>query len=853
MNLPHFLYKFVKWWFLDAPKRILVILKRILVLINNEASFVLNLKMLFVPLFGDYTWVGRMMGFIYRTVKIIVGLLVLIVVAIFGLLITAFWYLVPAICIYYIKVWALPLFGFVFVFWYLAFREVPDRRVSEVSEDSYVSCFRPAVKGFVRRFEKNDDKAIPSLLKHPDIEILLKRLELSGTDFVAELTRGVGNLQAGIIGKTAFGNAKKHDTRYVELEHLFFAVLTCHLESERFLAKYKLDSNDLDSAVLWIVDRREELSKLFFWQEDYDTPIIGGVNRAMTGRVTPALDAISSDLTDLAQKGSYRKMTGHVEKTEEVETILGSSSKINVLLIGPPGCGKTSIVKRIAQNVIKGTEDSALKFKRIVAIDTGSLIAGAKSAGDVSQRIKLIMEEVEGSKGIILFFDEIHNLVLASGDDDSAVFSLLEPYFSSGKFQIVGATQLENYRNHIEPNGSFSRLFRVVEVGETSQEETLEILERVTYDLEKEYGVTISFPAIRATIKLSNKLIHERVFPDKAIDILSRTALQVARTTKYVLAEDVAKTISSVTHIPVTSVSQDESEKLLNIEKELQKRVIGQDHAINKIGKAMKRGRVGIRSEGKPIASFLFVGTTGVGKTETAKALARQYFGSEKAMIRVDMSEYQQKDSMSRLIGAPDGSTKGILSEAVRHSPFSLILLDEIEKADAQVLLMFLQVLDDGRLTDSSGNVIDFTNTIIIATSNVGTREIQKISGEGGTFETIEKTAMTAVRDHYAPEFLNRFSGIVVYKPLSMESVRKICELMLNKVRSMAEGKGIKVTFKPYLVDELIKRGYDKEWGARPLARVIEDSVETHLAIKILNSEVHRGEELTLGTEVFEN
>ena len=482
------------------------------------------------------------------------------------------------------------------------------------------------------------------------------------------------------------------------------------------------------------------------------------------------------------------------------------------------------------------------------------MIAGTKTPGDLALRFKKIMDEAEKSGDIILFIDEIHNLVASSGDQNrelSSAFSILEPHLSSGRIQFIGATNIENYRKYIEPNGAFSRLFNIIEIPPATKEETLEVLKNFGRDLEKTYDITITMPALKKIIDLSDKLMHDRVFPDKGIDILNRTVVSVVKTTKYLTAEEAAREVSEMTHIPVTAISEDESEKLLNIENEMKQRVIGQDQAITQIGKALKRARVGIRNENKPISSFLFVGTTGVGKTETAKALARTYFGNEKTMIRVDMSEYQQLDSINRLIGIPDGRSKGILTEAVRSAPFALVLLDEIEKAHPNILLLFLQVLDDGRITDSTGRVIDFTNTIIIATSNVGTKAIQEISNRNGLFEEMQEVAMSEVREKFAPEFLNRFNGIIVFRPLNMDSLQKITLLQLGRIKKTAEEKGISVFFKPELINELISRGYNPQWGARPLARVIEDTVESYLAVKMISKEFKMGDRVSLGLEVF--
>jgi ATP-dependent Clp protease ATP-binding subunit ClpA len=341
--------------------------------------------------------------------------------------------------------------------------------------------------------------------------------------------------------------------------------------------------------------------------------------------------------------------------------------------------------------------------------------------------------------------------------------------------------------------------------------------------------------------------------PDKAILILDRAAAEVEATTKVVTTKVVEKVIAEMTHIPVETVTEDEAKRLLKIEDEMKEMVVGQDYAIKQVGSALKRARAGIRNENKPIASFLFVGTTGVGKTQTAKALANCYFGDAKNMIRLDMSEYQQLDSIDRLIGSPDGTTKGVLTENVRSRPFALLLLDEIEKAHPNILLTFLQVLDEGRLTDSSGLVIDFTNTIIIATSNAGTRVIQQAFAEHKTEDETKELAMIEVRSKFAPEFLNRFNGIIVFNPLSKDDVLKIARLLLKGVQKNADERGVKLTFTEDLISKITDKGYNPEWGARPMSRVIEDTVESYVAERLLSGELKQGDEKEIGVEVFEN
>ncbi|HSX39698.1 MAG TPA: ATP-dependent Clp protease ATP-binding subunit [Candidatus Saccharimonadales bacterium] len=841
--LPAKLLLFCRWWLIDAPKRLFRIAQTVIALVNNEFSFTLNLKLMFTPLFGDYSFIGRSIGFLFRIIQVVVGLAALTVFTVISFLIPVAWWVLPIVLILYLKIYTLIVLIVVAAGWFYTQRNTPHKRVTAIKDNNYIDTLTPEAKKLL-----NNPK---SFLQFQHVLFVLKKAELLDKAFMEELqTANVA--PTPLILKTAYDYAISQQTRYIEVEQIFLAMVRNFSGSESLLAKYGSSAKLLEQSVKWIVEKREELAKVYFWQEDYPKPIMGGIGRGMTGRITPALNAVSEDFTKEVRKGIINKIIGRKEEIKKIAEIL-SGSKVNVLIIGEPGSGKTSIVKGIAYDIMQGTEFKSLQFKRIVSLRVGDLLAGTKTSGDIAEKLSRVMNEVETSGDIILFIDEIHNLVAGEEDknvDVSNIFSVLEPHLSSGRVQFLGATNIQNYRKYIEPNGSFSRLFQLVEIPQASKTDTVEILKNTALNMEKQYGITISFPALQKVVDLSDKLIHERVLPDKAIDILNRAATAVSSSTKFLTAEDIAKEISTTTHIPVAAISQDESQKLLTIETEMKKHVIGQDEAINQIGSALKRARVGIRNQNKPIASFLFVGTTGVGKTETAKTLAETYFGDPKTMIRLDMSEYQQIDSLNRLLGSNDGSSKGILTEAVRTRPYTLILLDEIEKAHPNILLTFLQILDDGRLTDPTGLVIDFTNSIIIATSNVGTREIQGIS-ENNNFEEIKTSAMKEVRNHFAPEFLNRFNGIIVFRPLTLESVKKICDIMLNSVRQLADAKGVKLTFKPELIDELLKRGYSPEWGARPLARAIEDTVESYLAVKFLSNEIKAGETLELGNEVF--
>lgn len=839
---------FVRWFFIVFPKRIFVVALRVIQLLNHKLSFTINLKLIFTPFFNDYTKVGRIIGFFVRIFQIVFGFVLLILASVVLILIPVFWFIVPLIIFDYSKLGAVLYLVVVFIYKIMITKDVPLKRATQVNENNLTKAFRPKTKKLFDNLIE-EGKFTNEFLADKNVLTLLNKLELSQEKFFTKLLSS--SLDFSNLAKKSWEYAKSSDARYIETEHLFLAALTAIPKVDLMLTSFSTNFENCKMGMEWMVSSREKKAKINFWQEDYVVSKMGGIGKGMTGHITPFLNSVSEDFTKKAQLGEYENIVAHKEQINKVISLL-SSANTNVLLIGPPGCGKTSIVKGIAQRVLRGTSEKAIQFKRIVGLDSSSLLAGTKTSGDISEKIEKIMKEAKSSKDIILFFDEIHSLISgASGQDVSMIFSLLEPHLTNTDIQFIGATNIENYRKFIEPSGSFANLFEIIEIPPASDSDTLLILEEVSHDLEKKYGVVITYLALDEIIKLSKKLIHERVFPDKALDILNRTVAAVSQNTKYVTASEVKKVVSEITHIPVTNLSEDDSQKLLGLEEELKKSVIGQDLALNKISRALQRARMGIRDENRPIASFLFVGTTGVGKTETAKVLAQNYFNDKKSLIRIDMSEYQQQDSLSRLIGDPNGTTKGILTEAVRSRPYALILLDEIEKAYSNILLTFLQVLDDGRLTDSSGFTVDFSNTIIIATSNVGTRKIQEVIGRGGTDDEVSKVALDEVRQHYAPELLNRFDDIIVYKPLKTDTVKKIARLMLQKVAHAADKKGIKVSFSEDLISELAKKGFDNRWGARELNRVIKDTVETYLAQQMLKKELNQGDTIELDSKVL--
>ncbi|MEK7595115.1 MAG: ATP-dependent Clp protease ATP-binding subunit [Patescibacteria group bacterium] len=856
MDLPSHFSKVFLWVFVRVPKRIFVLLEHILFLSNNAFAFTLTLKLLFTPLFGDYTIVGRLIGFIFRIIKLAVGLVVmatLLTVSVFAL---PLWYAFPIYLLLTDVSYFILYNLFLFVSFTILKLRKPELKLSFVADSSHASkaCFFD--KGLLQKFDISKETFLKELLSNSKVTRLLTLLEVNKNEFLMDFSKRVLEIKAPSqdLLQKSFDFAKEKKNDYIELEHVFGSILKLMPQNDMFLAKFSLKTTNIEDAIYWVVSQRDHLRRIFFWQEDYVPPPIGGVNRGMTSRITPVLNSVSQDFTQMAARGYFDKVVGKEKAMKEAIDALSKGGGKNVLIVGEPGCGKTTMVRGLALKIIEGTEAKALKFKRLVSVEMGALISGARSPGEVSQKVEKIMEEAYGAGNVIMFIDEVHNLVASTGSENAelaSVFSFLEPHLSSGKIQFIGATSFPNYRRYIEPNGAFARLFQLVVLEEATPQETLEVLKVMARKFGKTYKVDISFLALEKTIELSKKLIKDRVLPDKAIDILERASVSVSKSSKYVNSQVITEIISEITKIPVTAVTVDETNKLLNIEVEIKKRVIGQDEAVFQIGDALRRGRLGIRDEKRPIASFLFVGSTGVGKTETAKALASTYFGSEEIMIRVDMSEYQKDDSIDKLIGTSDGYTTGLLTDKVRRYPYSLILLDEIEKASSRVLLVFLQVLDDGRLTDSQGRVIDFSNSIIIATSNAGTSKIQEIMQNRGSYESMKEEALKEVRQRFAPEFLNRFSGIITFKPLYPSDVMEITSILLERVIKTLDDKGVRIKFKQELIDKLAHDGFDPQWGARPLRRLIENTVESYLARKLLTNEIVQGDSIEIGLEVF--
>ena len=847
-------YKFFYWYLIKIPSKIFRIGRVLLATANNKMSFVYNIKLLFIPLFGIENLTGRVVSFFARIFMIFFGLVLMIFLLIAMTAMPIVWFLIPILIFYKLGlIITVVYFLILYVYWTLSNLNKPEKRISEISiEREQIKSFRPKTRCYLTKGNGNLNEILKNLLQDRDILFLLKKSELDSKEFIEKITNSPAIKTENLIGN-AFKNARSDSCRYVEKEHLFFSLIENIPNIKTVLSTFNSDIKIIKKTASWIVEEKEKASRIYLWQDSYVFRSPGGIGKGMLGRVTPTLDQNSIDITKEVNYGRVEKIVGREEEIKKISEIL-DGEKNDILIVGESGVGKTSIIRGIAYQIIAGTDYKTLKNKRIVSLDTGSLISSEGGITSVAEKLTSILKEVEGSGDIILFIDEIQNLVTGMGEKggyDSTLFSLMESYISRKRIRVIGAISISNFRKYIEPNDSISRLFHIININESSSEDTLEILKEISKRVEKEHDILITYPSLVSSIELSEKLIGDKVLPDKAIDLLQRTATSVKNSTRVLTSKNISKEISEMTNVPVTEIDQTEIDKLLNITDNMKKNIIGQDQAIEKIGIALQRARTGMRDEKKPIAAFLFVGLTGVGKTETAKVLLSNYFGTKENLIRLDMSEYQQIDSLNRIIGTPEGYTSGSLTEKVRNKPSSLVLIDEIEKAHPNILLTFLQMLDEGRLTDTANNEANFTNTIIVATSNVGTKSIQNISEKGGNYQKMQESAMLEIRKKFTPELLNRFTAIIVFNPLSIENLRKITKLMLERVKKTALEKGIQISFKPELIEELIKKGYSPEWGARPLYRVIEDSVESYIALKILKKEINPGDRLMLGTEVF--
>lgn len=698
----------------------------------------------------------------------------------------------------------------------------------------------------------------------------------------------------------AFQCARSLRRSFVDTEHILMAVLR---EEDSYAVKL-LNSLGIDEQQLF----EELVSQAGRTDSGYSE------KKGKNGKSkTPTLDEFGRDLTALAKEGKVDPVIGREKEIERVIQILSRRTKNNPCLIGEPGVGKTAIAEGLALKIVKGEVPELLSDKKIVALDLTSMVAGTKYRGDFEERIKKAMDEVKNAKDIILFIDEVHTIMgagAAEGATDAA--NILKPSLARGELQVIGATTIDEYRKNIEKDAALERRFQPVTVGEPTEEETIQILRGIRDKYEAHHKVKISDKAIEDAVKMSSRYIADRFLPDKAIDLIDEAASRVrlkaytapdnikameievksleeekasavraqdfeqaakirdkenslktlldeetekwknlsSHQVKEVGSEEIAEVVSSWTGIPATQISKEESEKLLHLEEELHKRIVGQDKAVSAVSRAIRRGRAGLKNPKRPIGSFIFLGPTGVGKTELCKSLAETMFGDEEAIIKLDMSEYMEKHTVSKLIGSPPGyvgfDEGGQLTEKIRRKPYSVVLFDEIEKAHPDVFNMLLQILEDGVLTDSQGRKVSFKNAVIIMTSNIGASKITdpKLSlgfggndGEDANVD-IEKLVMTDLKSTFKPEFLNRVDEIVVFKQLEKSDIEEIARRLLKNLGKRTAEAGIELEVTDKAVSAISEVGFDKVYGARPLRRAIQTKIEDRLSELILENKI---------------
>jgi len=567
------------------------------------------------------------------------------------------------------------------------------------------------------------------------------------------------------------------------------------------------------------------------------------MNRAWTARPTTFLDRLGHDLTDTARAGEGAFLVGHEKEYERLVDVLARPGDPHILLVGDPGVGKNAILNHLAYQIVTDRVPPPLFDRRLVLLEIGSLVAGA-SPSELEKRVKNVLEEIIVAGNIILYIPDIHNLLRTSGGQMNAADVLIPAIKSSG-FSVIGATYPKEFKEYIEPNTSFVGVFEVVRLQEVTEAEAIRFLTYLSLSYEEEYGLTISFKTVKQAVTIAHKYFHEKLLPESAEDLLKEAVARAAKQGKeLVTPEDITLVAEQKVNIPIHKTGEKEAEELLHLEEKIHERFIDQEEAVTAVAQALREYRSGLSRKGGPIASFLFVGPTGVGKTELAKVLAEIQFGSRELMIRFDMSEYQDAKSLSRFIGSPDGSLRGDLVEAVLAKPYSLILLDEFEKAHPDILNLFLPVLDDGRLTDNLSRVINFQNTVIIATSNAHSDIINEALSKNESMASISDYLKKKLSDVFKPELLNRFSRIIIFKDLATADLTKIAEINLRELSESLKQQGITLIFDPAVIARVAELGHDPMFGARPMRQVIDDKIRAVLAEKILKGEVSRGQDV---------
>ncbi len=698
-------------------------------------------------------------------------------------------------------------------------------------------------------------RLLATLIKRPEIKRALLRMDVSPEDMLIKTEEYINKRSAykpskgellilvERIALFAFYKAKEHYGRAIEPHDLFVAAGGVENDYiERVFSLFDINPNDLENALIFAKPAPRRLTGFFSRPFRVRHRVM---NRSWSARPTPFLDQFSIDITDLVRAGESGFLVGHHQEYEQLVDILSKPGNPNALLIGEPGSGRETIVHHLAFQIIKDRVPQPLFDKRLVSLEIGSLFAGA-AAGEIESRVKRIINEIAASKNVILYIPDMHNLVKTTGSGTMSAADVLIPAIRSAAFSVVGATFPREYKQFIEPNTDFASSFEPVRVQELSESEAVQYLVYASLVLEQQLGITTSFGAIKKAVTIAKKYFRTKLLPSSAEDLLKEALADAKQNHRDAIGVgDIIAIAERKINVPLRDTSKNEAQELLHLERTIHAKFIDQDEAVNAVSRSLREYRSGLSRKGGPIAVFLFVGPTGVGKTELSKMLAEIQFGSREMMVRFDMTEYQNKDSVARLIGASDGAVRGTLTDAVAEKPYSLILLDEFEKAHPDVLNLFLQVFDDGRLTDNLGRTVLFDNTIIIATSNAHSSYIKEETEKGTPVAQITENLKRKLTDFFKPELLNRFSEVIVFKNLTKEDTKAIALLNLKDLaKALSEAQAIDLSFEESAVTAVAELGYDPVFGARPLRNVISQNLRSVLAEMILKGEIKKGDSL---------
>ncbi len=823
----------VEFWYPEGIAFFLRTWKNLTLFLEEDLAVSLMWRLLFTPLFHDSSYVGRFLSFLFRLSRILMGLFAFALSTIGLSFIAIYWFVLPVLA--YLN---MPQFLSQGLFlaglglFLVHITTHPHKKVWQVGTGNLWSASTL----------KKEDLTFPKLLASLEVSDLLANLELQ-LDHLPDLE--IKDIEE--VAKKAYELAKGSESEYITPRHFFVSLLEQIPDIDNQLLKLDLRLQDFEHALNYLEKKKNTWRRIFIWDDEFSIRHLQGVNRGWIGIPTPNLDLASTDLTKKMATEAFPTLIREHSVISEVINILSQNSGRNVILVGFPGAGKSALIKHLAKQIVLGNAPEALATKRLVLLDLTKLLSGIKTQGELAERIKIIFEEVSSSGNIIIVIEEIHELGVGEVGSSLNLYSLMENYLEEDAFQFIGTTEPDNYSRILEKNASFARVFRKIELAPASVNDTLNILMYRSIEAERKDKIKVTYVAIKTAVELSQKFVRDRVLPDSAISVLKESLTQSVN--GWVTKDVVRRVISSRVKVPMMEVGNADKAKLLNLEQELHARLIGQEQAVKGVSDALRRSATGMSDDGRPIGSFLFVGPTGVGKTELAKTLAEVYFKTQGAFLRFDMSEYQNQESIVRLIGG--SGEGGLLTEAVRNRPYALLLLDEFEKANDKILTLFLQVLDDGRLTDGAGRTIDFENTIIIATSNAASLTIAQGLQAGKNLEEIDKEVNDELLKVFRPELINRFDEVVLFKPLSQEDLQKIVTNKLKIMQNNLKSKGYLVEFSPELVAELAKRGFDPVLGARPLRRLMQDTLEANFSKLILEGKLTKGSSFKVGIDLL--